>query len=310
MASGSKKVIFAALIGNAAIAVTKFIAAGLGGSAAMLSEGIHSLVDTGNQVLLLVGLKRATKPASARFPFGHGNEIYFWSFVVAISIFAVGAGVSIYEGVKHVIHPNELEDPTLNYVVLGLAMVFEAGAWWMALREFRRTQGRRGWFAAVREGKDPTLFVVLFEDTAAMLGLMVAFLGILGAQLTGLAWLDGLASVVIGLILGGTAVWLAVETQSLLIGEAAEPEVVDGVREIVAREGSVVAVKEVLTLHMGPNYILVNLSVDFADEGSARDLERAVARMDDSIRAAFPRVKRVFIEAEGSAAAASSVSNP
>jgi cation diffusion facilitator family transporter len=180
VASGSKKVIIAALIGNAAISVTKFIAAGLSGSAAMMSEGIHSLVDTGNQVLLLMGMKRATKPASPRFPFGHGKEIYFWSFVVAILIFAVGAGVSIYEGVRHIVHPNELEDPTLSYVVLGLAMVFEAGAWWMAMREFERTRGRRSWLAAVREGKDPTLFVVLFEDTAAMLGLVVAFLGILG----------------------------------------------------------------------------------------------------------------------------------
>lgn len=307
MAAGSKKVVLAALVMNAAIAVTKFIAAALSGSAAMLSEGIHSVVDTGNQVLLLLGMKRAKKPPSERFPFGHGKEIYFWSFVVAISIFAVGAGVSIYEGVIHVLHPAEIEDPTLSYVVLLVAMGFESVAWIMAFREFKRTMGssegtpRMSWITTVRKGKDPTLFVVLFEDTAAMLGLAVAFLGILGAQLTGWAWLDGTASIVIGLILAGTAVWLAVETQSLLIGEAADPEVVEGVRRIVGAEPVVEAVREVLTLHMGPEYILVNLAVDFADGGTALDLEGATARMDRAIREAFPRVKRVFIEAEASA---------
>ena len=308
MAAGSKTVIVAALIGNAAIAVTKFVAAALTGSAAMLSEGIHSLVDTGNQVLLLFGMKRAQLPASQRFPYGHGKEIYFWSFVVAISIFGVGAGVSIWEGVLHMLDPHPIEDPTINYVVLAIALCFEFVAWWMAARAFGRTRRGRGWVETVKRGKDPTLFVVLFEDSAAMLGLVVAFLGIWMAQVTGVIWLDGLASVIIGLILAGTAIWLAVETKSLLIGEAAEPEVEAGVRAICEAEPIVEGIHEILTLHMGPDFILVNLSVDFADTGTAQTLEEAIARMDVSIREAFPRVRRVFIEAEGPADAGADAS--
>ena len=185
MATGSRKVIFAALAGNALIAVTKFVAATITGSSAMLSEGIHSLVDTGNQGLLLYGLRRAKKPADEKHPFGYGAELYFWAFVVAILIFAVGSGISIYEGVQKVLHPHEVANPAINYIVLGLAMCFEAVAWWIAFKEFQTTRGKRGYLEAVRQSKDPTVFTVLFEDTAAMLGLVVAFLGILGAQYLG-----------------------------------------------------------------------------------------------------------------------------
>ncbi|MEE8078079.1 MAG: cation diffusion facilitator family transporter, partial [Pseudomonadales bacterium] len=230
MASGSKKVIYAALAGNSLIALTKFIAASVTGSSAMLSEGIHSMVDTGNQVLLLHGLRRAQLPADRRFPFGHGKEVYFWSFVVAILIFAVGAGISIYEGIRHLINPSPITNPLLNYIVLGLAMIFEGAAWTFALIEFRKEKGRWGYLEAVQRGKDPTLFVVLFEDSAAMLGLVAAAAGIGLAQLTGIPYFDGSASILIGLILAATAIWLAYETQGLLIGESANEGVVDGIR--------------------------------------------------------------------------------
>jgi cation diffusion facilitator family transporter len=298
MASGSKKVIYAALIGNALIAVTKFVAAVLTRSSAMFSEGIHSVVDTGNQVLLLHGLRRSKKPPDEQFPFGHGKEIYFWSFVVAILIFAVGAGISVYEGVRHLLHPVPVENPTVNYIVLGLAMIFEGVAWFFAWREFSKVQGRYGTIRAVQRGKDPSMFVVLFEDTAAMLGLIVAFLGIFLGQITGNPYFDGAASVLIGLILGGTAIWLAVETHGLLIGEGANPEVVATIRGIVGRHGVIEHVNEIATMHMGPEYLLVNLSVDFSSTASADDVESVVRQLDGELKAALPEVKRVFIEAE------------
>ena len=302
MASGSKKVIYAALLGNSAIAVTKFAAAVMTGSSAMLSEGVHSLVDTGNQLLLLFGLRRAKRPPDAEFPFGHGKEVYFWSFVVAILIFAVGAGVSIYEGVRSIVHPHPIEDPTVNYVVLGLAMLFEAGAWYFALREFSAVKGQRGYVEAVRCGKDPTMFVVLFEDSAAMLGLVVAFAGIALSQVTGQAWLDGAAALLIGLILAATAAWLALETKSLLIGESATPEVLAGIERIVLSRPRVLQLNEVLTMHMGPDFVLVNLSVEFRDEESTESIERSIASIDEEIKRTFPEVKRVFVEAETHAA--------
>ena len=297
-ASGSKKVIYAALVGNGLIAVTKFVAATMTGSSAMLSEGIHSVVDTSNQVLLLLGLKRAKRPAEPRHPFGHGKEIYFWSFVVAIMIFAVGSGISLYEGYHHIRDPHPIENPLINYIVLGLSMIFEGVAWTMAYKEFSRTRGRRSLLRAVHESKDPTTYVVLFEDSAAMLGLIVAFLGVWLSQLTGAAWLDGAASIVIGLILGATAFWLALETKSLLIGESAEPELVAGVRRLAREVPEIECVGDVLTLHMGPEFVLVNVGVDFRDDCPAGRVETATAALDRAIKAEWPRVKRVFIEAE------------
>jgi len=298
VSAASKKVIYAALVGNALIAVIKFIASTVTGSSAMLSEGIHSLVDTGNQVLLLVGIKRSKRPPGPDFPYGHGKEVYFWSFVVAILIFAVGAGISIYEGIKHLLHPAQLENPTINYIVLGLAMLFEGIAWSVALKEFRKVKGSLGYFEAVKRGKDPTMFVVLFEDSAAMLGLVAAFAGILLSQLTGIVQFDAIASIIIGLILGGTAVWLAVETQSLLIGESASHDVVEGVRRLASECACVEHVNEVLTMHMGPEYILVNISMDFRDEMLVGQLEREIAAMDRAIKTTYPEVRRIFIEAE------------
>jgi len=297
-ASGSKKVILAALSGNFLIALTKFIAFVMTGSSAMLSEGVHSVVDTGNQILLLYGLRRAGLPADDRFPFGHGKEVYFWSFVVAIMIFGVGAGVSIYEGVDHLLHPAAIQNPYLNYIVLALAMLFEGAAWYFALTEFTRAKGKWGYIQAVQRGKDPTMFVVLFEDSAAILGIIVAFLGIFLSQATANPIFDGIASIIIGLILAGTAAWLAYETKGLLIGESANREVIRGIREIVSAHEFIGHVNEILTMHMGPDFILLNLSVDFKDTISAGDLEKAIAGLDQAIKQKYPRIKRIFVEAE------------
>jgi len=298
MSASSKKVIYAALAGNSLIAVTKFAAAAITGSSAMFSEGIHSLVDTGNQVLLLHGMRKARKPPCKRFPFGHGKEIYFWSFAVAILIFAVGSGVSLYEGIIHTIHPEPMGNPLINYIVLGLAMLFEGAAWYFALTEFTKAKGKWGYIEAVKRGKDPTIFVVLFEDSAAMLGIVVAFLGVFLVDLTGILIFDGIASIIIGLILGGTAVWLAYETKGLLIGESANEMVIEGIREIILTYDGIDNLNEVLTMHMGPDFILVNVSIDFRDNIPASDLEDTIARMDTQIKEKFPTVKRIFVEAE------------
>ncbi|UCH91578.1 MAG: cation transporter [Nitrospirota bacterium] len=298
MASSSKKVIYAALIGNALIAVTKFAASVVTGSSAMLAEGIHSLVDTGNQGLLLYGLHKAKKPPDEEFPFGHGKEVYFWSFVVAILIFAMGAGISLYEGVVHILHPEPVSNPVVNYVVLGLALIFEGGAWFLAFKEFSRVKGQWSYVQAVQRGKDPTIFMVLFEDSAAVLGLLVAFFGIWLGQLTGIVYFDGVATVIIGLILGGTAVWLAYETKGLLIGERANQEVVQSIREMAGKLAGVTHVNEVLTMHMGPEFILVTMSLDFQDGLKSEIIEGCVADLDQAIKVKHPLVKRVFVEAE------------
>ncbi|WP_126454680.1 cation diffusion facilitator family transporter [Sulfuriflexus mobilis] len=298
MSHSNKRVIFAALIGNLLIAITKFIAAAFTGSSAMLSEGIHSTVDSGNQMLMLYGLKRARLPADKHYPFGHGKEVYFWSFIVAILIFAVGAGISIYEGILHILHPAQMEQVWINYAVLGLAILFEGVAWFIAMRAFNQSRGQRSTLDAVRDSKDPTLFVILFEDSAAILGLIVALLGIMLSQVTGLPWLDGLASVIIGLILGGTAIWLAYETKSLLIGESAKPEVIKGIRQLLSQHEEIEHINEVLTLHMGPEYILVTLSVDFNNAIKMGQLEALIKTITSQIKQDWPRVKRVFIEAE------------
>lgn len=300
MASGSKKVIYAALAGNTLVAITKFIAAFLTGSSAMFSEGIHSVVDTGNQLLLLWGLRQSKQPADERFPYGHGKEVYFWSFVVAILIFALGAGISLYKGIHHVQHPVPIENPLINYIVLGLAIVFEGGALYFAVREFRAIKGGLGYIEAVQRGKDPSTFVVLFEDSAAMAGLAIALLGIAVSHITGNPAFDGLASILIGIILAITAAWLAYETKGLLIGESARKNVREKIREIAQSIPWVLHVNEVLTLHMGPEYILVNISVDMKDSTPVGEVEKAIAQLDRDIKVAFPAVKRVFVEAEAS----------
>ncbi len=296
--SSSKTVIYAALVGNLLIAATKFGAACFTGSAAMLSEAIHSAVDTGNQLLLLYGLRRAAKPPSAAHPFGHGLELYFWTFVVAVLIFGVGAGVSVLEGIDKIRNPHAIVSPVVNYVVLGLALLFEGTVWLMALRAFRKVKGPRGWLEAVRQSKDPSLFTVLFEDTAAMLGLLVALAGVFLAELLGMPVLDGISSVLIGLILAGTAGFLAFECRSLLTGEGVPPETRLAIQAIASSEPSVVGANEILTMHFGPRDVLVALSLDFEDRRSAAEVETAVTRIERRIKAAYPEVTRVFVEAQ------------
>jgi cation diffusion facilitator family transporter len=301
-ASGSTKVVIAALVGNGLIAVTKFAASFYTGSSAMMSEGVHSLVDTCNQALLLYGIHRSNRPADKMHPFGYAREIYFWAFVVAILIFSVGAGVSIYEGVHKVLKPTPIQDAFINYIVLGAAFVFEAGAWWMALREFTRVKGTIGYLEAVRRSKDPALFTVFFEDTAAMLGIVVAFAGIWLGQVMGLPWMDGAASIIIGVILAVVAALLAYECKGLLVGESASDEVVESIRALIESHSTEATVNEFLTMQLGPDDVLVTISLDFAGSLSARDVERHVSEIESKIKAAHGEVKRVFIEAQSFAA--------
>ncbi len=298
MAGSSKKAIYAALVGNSLIAVTKFGAAAYTGSSAMLSEAIHSLVDSGNQLLLLYGLKKSSRPADDRHPFGYGMELYFWAFVVAIIIFAIGAGVSIYEGIQKLIHPHPVTNVFVNYIVLGAAIVFEAAACTVAFKEFNRARGDMPFFEAVRKSKDPALFTVLFEDSAAMLGLLVALAGIGLGQALDLPILDGAASVVIGLILALTAMLLAYECKSLLIGEAADPDVVSGIGELARSTPGISRINELRTMHLGPQDILLNISLDFADHMSSAQVEEAISTLEQRIKAEHTDVKRIFIEAQ------------
>lgn len=298
MASGSKKVIYAALAGNALIAVCKFVGASLTGSSAMLSEGIHSVVDTGNQGLLLYGMKKADRPADEKHPFGYGAELYFWAFVVAILIFAIGSGISIYEGVSKILHPHAMSDPSINYIILALAMLFEGAAWYVAYREFNVARGSRSLIQAVRDSKDPTIFTVLFEDTAALLGLVVAFIGIFLAQYLNMPSLDGVASIAIGIILAITAGLLAFETKGLLIGESASPELVEAIKELIKDVKGVDRLNEIRTLHRGPNDVLLALSIDFENDMTVGVVEDEIYKLELAIKAQYPVVKRIFIEVQ------------
>ena len=298
MAAGSTKVVVAALIGNGLIAITKFGAAAYTGSSAMLSEAIHSVVDTVNQALILFGIRQSKKPADEDHPFGYGMELYFWTFVVAILIFAVGAGVAVYEGIDKIRYPHPVGNAFINYIVLGAAMVFEAVAWWLAFKEFESRRGHKSYVSAVQESKDPALFTVLFEDTAAMLGLIIAFAGIGLGQAFEMAVLDGVASVLIGIILAVVAAVLAYECKGLLVGEAANKPVVQGIRAIVKSRPGVKALNELLTMHLGPDDILVNLSVDFEDGISSEAVEAAISSLETEIKNSYPEVKRLFIEVQ------------
>ena len=283
-------------MGNLAIAATKFGAAMYTGSSAMLSEAIHSMVDTGNQGLLLYGMYRAAKPADEIHPFGYGKELYFWSFVVAILIFGLGAGFSIYEGVHGVLNPTPIEHAMISYIVLGLAMVFEGGASLFALRQFLAQKGDMGFFEAVRRGKDPALFTVLFEDGAAMIGLMIAMTGIFLGQHLGLPWLDGAAAIAIGVVLACVALFLAYECKALLIGEAAEPHVVEGCRALLNGDRRVVKVANLATMHLGPAEILLAADLDFADGLTSTEVEAATAELETKLRENFPDVRRIYLE--------------
>ena len=306
--SASRWVVLAALIGNILIATTKFIAATITGSSAMLSEAVHSLVDTSNQALMLWGMQRARKPADAQHPFGYGMELYFWAFVVAILIFAIGAGAAVYEGLTQLSDPQPIYRPEINFIVLGLAAVFEGAAWCVAFREFRsrmqrgqngRPANRRhSYFDEVRQSKDPTVFTVLFEDSVAVMGLLVAAIGLGLTEWLGNPIFDAIASLIIGLMLALAAALLARESKGLLIGEAASRDVQRGIRDLVARERNIININEILTMHLAPNDVLLNISIDFNDSLSAGTVEQTISRLEASIKREYPEIVRIFIEAQ------------
>ena len=292
----SGRVVFAAIASNLAITVTKFVAAVFTGSASMLSEAVHSLVDTGNEALMLVGLKRSKKPPDERHPFGYARELYFWTFVVALVIFAGGAVVSIYEGVEKILHPQQVESPWINFVVLGIAFVMEGISWTIALRAFNASRGEAGVIETVHASKDPTVFIVLFEDSAALVGLLIAAACLSADLVLDQPVWDGIGSVLIGLVLAMTAAFLAYETKSLLIGESARPDLVRGVRALLMEDAAVDRVNEVLTIHLGPQVVIVTVSLDVRDEVSAGQVEQALARIERRVTERFPEIRRVFTE--------------
>jgi cation diffusion facilitator family transporter len=291
----SRTAVIAALAGNLLIALTKGIAAAVSGSSAMLSEAVHSVVDSGNEVLLLYGQHRAAKPPDRMHPLGYGREIYFWSFVVALLIFAGGAGVSVYEGIKHILQPRPMTDPLVNYVVYAVSAVFEGTSWYFGWSAFQRGRGDRTILSAVHASKDPPSFMVLFEDSAALVGLAIA------ASATALSirlhaeWIDGAGSVCIGLVLAVIAVLLARESKGLLIGERARPELSQSIREIAAHEPGVVAVEGILTSQLAPDEVIANVGLDFADDLRTQDIERIIGRLETELRKRHPELFRVFV---------------
>lgn len=301
-ASGSRGVVVVALAANLGIAAAKFTAAALTGSSAMLSEAIHSLVDTGNQALLLLGIKRAEKPADTVHPFGYAKELYFWGFVVAVLLFSLGAGVAIYEGVDKLVDPHPVTDPLINYTVLAIAFVLETISAHRAIGEFNRRRGNVPALVALRASKDPALFTVLLEDIAALIGLTIAAIGIAISDATGSPAADGYASILIGLLLGAVAAFMSVEIRSLIVGEAASPAVRRDIQEAVLAEMGpgrpIRAVNEIRTMHLGPTDILVVASVDFEDDETAAAIEAATSRIEATIRTHTPAVRRIFIEGQ------------
>ena len=297
--SSSKLVIYAALAGNLLIAITKFVAAAWTGSSAMLSEGVHSLVDTGNQGLMLYGIHRAKQPPTEEHPLGHGRELYFWSFVVALLIFSLGAGISFYEGVVHIRAPVAIAEPRVNYIVLALAFVFEGGSWTIAWREFKKQRGAEGVFTAVMRSRDPTGFIVLFEDSAALLGIGIAFAGMFLAERLEMPVLDGVASLGIGAVLAITAIVLARECKGLLIGESAREETRRSIREIAAREPGVRATGRLLSVHLGPNQIVVAFEIDLDADLGGNDAETVIRSLRQHIRDRHPDIAEVFITPTG-----------
>lgn len=286
------RVIYVALACNAAIALAKFLAGLSSGSAAMVAEGVHSTVDMGNQGLLLYGLKRSRRPPDRQFPFGYGKEVYFWSFVVAIELFTVGAGAAVLRGVWRLQHPQPERHFLVDYAVLGIALLFEGTSGLFALKEFSKIKGRRSYVQAVRHGKDPSRFMVLFEDTAALLGLLIAGAGIGAEQLTGEPSYDGIASILIGCVLSVSAVWLAYETKGLLIGESANREVVEDIRRIAVRIEGIEQVHEVLSMHIGPQFILVAMTLELSSGPTRR---HAVDQLEARLKRTHPRIRRVFV---------------
>jgi cation diffusion facilitator family transporter len=294
--SGSKLALYGAIAANVAIAVTKLVVAGVTGSSAMLSEGIHSSVDTFNGVLLLVGIRLSQRPATPEHPFGHGKELYFWSLIVAVLIFGLGGGVSVFEGVQHIRHPPALHDPTWNFIVLGAAAVFESISFAIALREFLKQAGTLPFWEAIDRSKDPTTYTVLAEDSAALVGLVIAAVGIALSQYWQLPALDGAASVLIGILLAGVASLLAWQSRGLLIGEGIRPETASAIRDIALAQPGVRDVGRVLSMYVGPDDALVTMDLDFDEGTAAADAALALAEVGQRVRERFPMIQRLFIE--------------
>ena len=306
--SGRQLVVYGALAANFAIAASKFIAAFFSGSSAMLAEGIHSTVDTGNEFLLLLGLRKSRRPADDMHPFGYGKELYFWSLIVAIALFGLGGGMSIYEGITHLQHPSEITDPFWNYVVLGVAFVAEAISWTIALREFKAKKGKgQSFWKAFRTSKDPAVFTILGEDSAALLGIVAAFLGVFLSHRLHNPYFDGAASIGIGLILAAVALLLAYESKGLLVGESTDPDIVRHIHDLACADPAVDAVQTPLTMHFGPEHVLLNMDIQFRPELSAHEVENAIDRLEKTIRTAHPRIKRIYIEAEALSARSRSI---
>lgn len=301
---GSLGVVLVALGCNLGIAIAKFAAAAWTQSSSMFSEAIHSLVDTSNQALLLIGLNRAKREPDERHPFGYSKEIYFWSFVVAIVLFSLGSGVAIYEGVDKVYHPHPLQNVYILYLVLGVSIALEGVSTFKALSEFnsRRRGTDAGLVAALRSSKDPSLFAIVLEDLAALAGLTIAFVGTATTHLLGIEIADGIASILIGLVLGLVAVFLATEIKSLIVGEAASPTVLRGLKEIIAKEiGPKLPVRhlnEIRTMHLGPDDVLVAASLDFNDGYDASAVENVTSKLENAIKARYPEVRHLFIEVQ------------
>jgi cation diffusion facilitator family transporter len=297
--SSSVKVVVAAFGCNALIAVSKFVAAAMTGSSAMLSEALHSVADTGNQALLLLGIKRASRPADARHPFGYSKELYFWSFVVAIILFSMGAGVSLYEGVQKLKAPHPIENPIVNYVVLGVALAFEIASTYVAVTAFNAQRGELGAWAALRGSKDPALFTVLLEDLAALAGLLIALAGTLASDMLGWIDADAVASIAIAVVLAAVAAFMSRETKGLLIGEAASSELVEGVRGLIeahaAATGAIRRVHAIRTMHLGPDDVLATVRIDFADEVTAGRVESLVGELEGAIKRRFPQIRQLFL---------------
>jgi cation diffusion facilitator family transporter len=291
----STRTLVIALLANLGIAVSKFAAAAITGSSAMLTEGVHSVVDSTNQLLLMWGRRAAKRPPDRLHPFGYGRELYFWSFVVAVLVFALGAGVSIYEGIIHIAHPEPAVSPLIAYAVLLVAFLLEGWSTLEAYRDFKKAKGSLSWFQAIRRSKDPPAFIVLLENGAAMAGIIAAAIGLMLSQLTGDPFYDGAASVVIGVILGLTAMLLAYESKGLLIGEAADPVLVKNLRDLACSQPGVVGVGHVLTVHSSPDQITVMMNVDFRDDMLAGEVERIVCHIEEAARERWPAVRRLFV---------------
>lgn len=291
-------VLYGALMANLGIAAAKFVAAAVSGSSSMATEGVHSLVDSGNQLLLLYGQRRAAQAPDRTHPFGYGRELYFWAFVVAILIFAVGSGVSVFEGVSHWRDPEPLRDPTINYIVLAIAFALEGTSWSIAVREFARRRNGLSWWRTVIRSKDPGSFVVLFEDSAALIGLGLAGLGVWLSHHYGDPRIDGLASIAIGAVLAVVAVVLAREAKGLLIGESADPALIAELRAVIEARPEITAVNHVRTIHTAPDAIFVAISADFVDDLTMGEGERAIEAMEARLKALCPAITSIYIRPE------------